>query len=103
VARYFRTPFAAPTLTLPADGATLVPLKPTFTWTAIPGATTYTLQVSKSPTFNLLVINRTLNALTYTHTLNLTANMIYYWRVRANGPFGPGLWQATVFSFTTTP
>ena len=38
---------------------------------------------------------------TYTHTLNLAASTTYYWRVRANGAFGPGFWQSPVFSFTT--
>ena len=98
-ARSFRTPFAAPTLTLPLDAATGVALKPTFTWNAIIGATNYTLQVSRNNTFTLLVINKTVAVPTYTHTLNLAANT-YYWRVRANGPYGPGAWSV-YFTFTT--
>ena len=97
--RSFRIAYAAPVLTLPADLAIGVPAKPTFTWSTIIGATNYTLQVSKNTGFTLLVINKIVAAPTYTHTLNLAANT-YYWRVRANGPYGPSAWSAT-FSFTT--
>ena len=44
--RSLRIAYAAPVLTLPLDAAIGVALKPTFTWDAIPGATTYNLQVS---------------------------------------------------------
>jgi bacillolysin len=101
--RYFRTPFAAPTLILPADTAGSVPLKPTFQWSAISGATNYTLQVSISPSFSPLAVNKTISGTSYIHTTNLLAGTSYYWRVRANGVFGPGLWQSPVFSFTTGP
>ena len=102
--RSFRMPYAAPVLTLPLDAATGVSRKPTFTWGTITGATSYNLQVSTSATFTgLLAINRTVSVPTYTHTLNLTANTTYYWRVRANGSYGPGFWQSPVFSFTTGP
>jgi hypothetical protein len=94
-----RTPFAAPTLTLPLNGATGVALKPTFTWIAIAGATNYTLQVSTSPSFATLAINKTVTGTSYTHTTNLSAGTVYYWRLRANGPYGPGEWSS--FSFTT--
>jgi hypothetical protein len=102
LSRSLRVPFAAPVLTLPLNEATGVPLKPAFTWIAIPGATSYTLQVSTSNTFRTLIINKTINvpATGYTHTLNLKSNTIYYWHVRANGAYGPGMWSTT-FSFTT--
>jgi hypothetical protein len=67
--RSVHTPYAAPVLSLPINGAVNIPLMPTFTWNAIIGATSYTLQVSKSNTFNILVINKTITAsTTYTHT-----------------------------------
>jgi large repetitive protein len=101
--RSLRTPFAAPSLTQPLDLATGVALKPAFQWLAISGASNYTLQVSTSPSFATLAINKVVTGTTYTHTLNLSAGTLFYWRVRANGPFGPGLWQSLVFSFTTAP
>ena len=68
-------------------------------------ATSYNLQVSKTDTFAVLIVTKTINApvTSYVHTLNLVANTKYYWRVRANGVFGPGFWQSPVFSFTTAP
>jgi uncharacterized repeat protein (TIGR02543 family) len=96
--RSVRVAFAGPTLVAP--NGPILTLKPTFTWDAILGATSYNLQVSKVGTFAPLVINRTVATPTYTHPLNLTAGTVYYWRVRANGPYGPGTWSVT-FSFTT--
>jgi hypothetical protein len=98
--RSVRIAYAGPTLLLPANGAIGVALKPTFTWSPTAGATSYNLQVSKSSTFSLLAINKTVSTPTYTHTLNLAAGTTYYWRVRVNGGYGPGMWSVT-FSFTT--
>jgi hypothetical protein len=98
--RSVRIAFAGPTLLLPAHSSVVGSLKPTFTWNAIAGATSYTIQISKIITFSPLAINRTVTTPTYTHTLNLTAGTVYYWRVCANGVYGPGTWSV-VFSFTT--
>jgi hypothetical protein len=97
--RTFRTQFTGPILVLPANLSMVGSLKPTFTWNPIAGATSYNLQVSKSNTFPLLVINKIVYTPTYTHILNLTAATTYYWRVRVNGAYGPGAWSLT-FSFT---
>lgn len=99
--RYFRTAFIWPVQSTPANGSTTASLKPTFTWEALTGATSYTIQVSTSPTFSPLAINKTVTTAIYTPTANLLSGTTYYWRVRANGPFGPGLWQTSPFSFTT--
>jgi hypothetical protein len=40
---------------------------------------------------------------TYVQLTNLLPNTIYYWRVRANGAYGPGAWQEPAFFFTTGP
>lgn len=100
--RYFRVAYAKPVLSTPADLATGVPLKPTFTWNSTAGATSYTIQVSKNATFTLLVTNLSVATNSYTRTMNLAANTLYYWRVRVNGAYGPSAWS-TVFTFTTTP
>ncbi len=42
---------AGPTLTAPLDGSTGVATTPTFTWSAVTGATSYTLQVATDPAF----------------------------------------------------
>ena len=98
--RAFRVAYAAPTLLLPINGATGVALKPIFTWNSTAGASSYTIQVSKNSSFLPLVVNKVVMTPTYTHTLNLSPNTIYYWRVRVNGSFGPSMWSVT-FSFTT--
>jgi bacillolysin len=98
--RSIRVPFAGPTLNLPADLSVVGSLKPTFTWNPIPLKTSYNIQISKVITFSPTAVNATVTNPTYTPLLNLTAGTVYYWRVRANGPYGPGLWSAT-FQFTT--
>jgi hypothetical protein len=101
--RYFRIAYAAPINLSPADLAINVPLKPTFTWDAITGATSYTIQVSRNITFTLLVVNKIVTTNSYAHTLNLLKNYTYYWRVRANGLYGPGAWSTPILQFLTIP
>ncbi len=75
--------------TAPVDGL-FVPLgKPVFTWTAVPGATTYTLELATDAAFASPVSGsgypRTINAPTvsYTQATTLpTGN--YFWRVKSN-------------------
>jgi hypothetical protein len=100
--RPVRIIFAGPTLNLPASGSTVSNLMPTFTWDAVSGATSYTIQVSKNSTFSPLVFSRTATSPTYTHTTNLQAGTTYYWRVRVRVPntYGPGDWSQ-VFTVTT--
>ena len=90
--RSLRIAYAAPVLTLPLDAAIGVALKPTFTWDAIPGATTYNLQVSKSSTFAGIAghqqDDQCADPPPTPTPCNLTPNTTYYWRVRANGSYG---------------
>jgi hypothetical protein len=85
-----RVKYAAPTLQAPADGANK--LQPTFQWDAVAGATGYTLQVSKYANLASPVINKVVSGTVYNHSANLAAGT-YYWRVAANGAFGPGEWS----------
>jgi hypothetical protein len=98
--RSFRVPFAGPILNLPGDLSVVSSLKPTFTWFPIAGAASYNIQISKVATFSPTMVNATVMNPTYTPLLNLTAGTTYYWRVRANGAYGPGAWSTT-FSFNT--
>ncbi len=91
--RYFRTAFLPPNLVSPADGALLLNLRPTFDWSDVPNASNYTLQVSKNSTFTQIVLTKTVTPSTYTPTVNLPAGVPLYWRVRANGTFGPSLYS----------
>lgn len=102
VVRSLRTAYTPPTLLNPANLATGIALKPTFDWNDVPGATSYTIQISRKSNFSFLVANKTVSVSTYTHTKNLLRNVIYYWRVRVNGTFGPSDWSP-YFQFRTTP
>ncbi|MEW6029461.1 MAG: InlB B-repeat-containing protein [Chloroflexota bacterium] len=99
VSRYFRTVLLPPTLVTPADLDILSGPLPTFDWEDVTGASSYTIQVSRNPTFTQLVVNRTVATSTYTPVSNLPLNITLYWRVRTNGPNGPSLWSE-VRSFT---
>src|SRR5579862_9082194 len=45
-------------LLTPASGATNVPLAPSFSWSSLPAATNYTLEVSPDPSFGSFVVNQ---------------------------------------------
>jgi hypothetical protein len=101
--RTFRTALSAPVLSTPSNGEPTTLLRPPFDWQDVPGATSYTIQVSKNNTFTSLVVTKTVVLSTYTPTINLPANILLYWRVKANGLNGPSLWSSPPWSFTVTP
>jgi hypothetical protein len=92
-------PLPAPSLQGPAADARFAPGQTvTFTWSAVSGAASYTLQIDDSSSFTTpLIVNQTVTAATYsTSTLPTTT---LWWRVRANDAAGnPGAW-ATVRRF----
>lgn len=97
------TPPAAITLTSPANSATGVGLRPTFTWEADTAATSYQIQLSTVADFASTVINATgIAAQTHTAASNLRMNTAYFWRVRGVNGGGNGAWSE-VRSFTTVP
>lgn len=85
----FRTkdvPLAAPMIVSPTDGETSVDLKPTFTWSKVPMADRYHLQVCLDDSFDdfALIINQdNITDTTYTSSVKFFPKSIYYWRVRA--------------------
>jgi hypothetical protein len=94
--RSFRTRLSPPVAISPIGGVTAGSLKPVFDWQDVPGATGYTIQVSRNIGFSSLVVNKTISTATstYTPTTNLPAATTLYWRVRANGANGPSGWMA---------
>ncbi|XUX00275.1 MAG: hypothetical protein TUN42_10380 [Dehalogenimonas sp.] len=85
----------------PAAGATGVAITPGFQWGAIPGATSYTIEVSTVPTFATLVGTKQTTpvpAFAWT-TPALAYNTTYYWRVVTITPTGSS--DPTVSVFTT--
>jgi hypothetical protein len=74
-----------PTNLAPAAGATGIAITPGLQWGAVPGATSYTIEISTVPTFATLVGTKqtsTIPAFAWT-TPALAYNTTYYWRVVA--------------------
>jgi len=109
----------APTLTAPVIGASAVAASPTFTWTAVSGATGYRIMVATNPgslTSNpsvatcggcTIVDTTTGNSATsYTPSTALAANTFYYWQVQALEPSSSGgtaAWSSAFVFSTGTP
>lgn len=89
-------------LVSPANGATNQSPTPTFNWSTLAGATSYSLQISQSPAFSTLYATGNLPGTSYTLGAGvLGANTTYYWRIATNTPCG--LIYSAARSFTTSP
>lgn len=78
-----------PALTSPAVDAVGVTNPVNFTWAAVTGASSYTLELSKLVDFS--VIDKTITGILSTSTTTgLDENTIYYWRVRTVNACGTG-------------
>jgi uncharacterized repeat protein (TIGR01451 family) len=91
---------AAATLTAPANNATNVDTRPTFTWTGT--ADSYVIDVATDSAFSNIVYTATVDGTSATPDADLDSNTHYYWRVTAANACGSGSVSAT-FSFTTAP
>lgn len=92
--RSFRTAVLTPVLTAPENGA-LRTNRPLFEWEDVPGATGYTLQISKNSAFSLIVVNGSPVSSSYTPTVNLPSAVTLYWRVQTKAVNGPSRWSET--------
>jgi subtilisin-like proprotein convertase family protein len=93
---------APTTLSTPANSAIGVVIKPSFNWTAVSGALSYTLEISSNSSFS--TIDQTINnitALPFTLTSPLNENTAYYWRVKSVNGCGTGLPTNTPNVFKT--
>jgi len=100
------------TLVSPPDDApkdpkhTLLTVTPTLTWTQSPGATGYTVQISKTIDFSSPVLNVPVGPTTTSYTLTaeqaLQSGIHYYWRVTAYIIFTQQI-PASNAPFTFTP
>ncbi len=95
-------PAGTPTLTAPANGATGQPTSPAFTWSAVAGAATYTLEIATDAAFSNIVHTGSNIVGTSYSGASVNSNTTYYWRARANNPCGTGA-DSAAFSFTTAP
>lgn len=92
------TTLAAPTLVSPANNTSWTQnLYPTFQWQSVTGATSYTIQISRSTDFSstYLVKSSTVYNTYYIIDVALTNCTSYYWRVRAVNDDGVGTWSST--------
>ncbi len=88
-------------LLTPANGATNVPVPPTFTWTAAAQAGTYSIQIATDAGFTNIVDQASgLTGTTYTPSTALNTNTMYYWRVQATNTCGTSNYSE-VFNFRT--
>jgi hypothetical protein len=89
-------------LIYPPDSSTAIALNPIFSWTAVPNADSYTLQVSTSATFTTqsMIYNTAGLTSTSQQVSGLNPNTLYYWRVRSANGTTQGFYSVK-FSFTT--
>lgn len=83
--RSFHTGMASPALIEPVDGAVIHTTRPTFTWEAVKGATSYQLFVSLDGTFSEGTRSWSLTETSFTPREDLYRGYTLYWRVIAVG------------------
>lgn len=88
-----------PPLVSPANGSSDQPLRPLFTWSAVPLAERYTLEIASDSGFSNILVSAETTEPTYTPTADLPSSTRLYWRVRARNACGEN--TATAFNFTT--
>ena len=95
-------PAVPPTLIAPANAITTSNLRPTFSWTSVPGASVYQLHVTSANTWTGgAIINVTGTQWTWSNNLS---NLTYRWRVRS---YVDGVWSdwstGRIFTVNSTP
>jgi len=96
----FDTVPAGAVLVSPADGALNQPLRPTFEWSAVVQAGSYTLEVDDDPAFAGTMVFPGITDTFYTPITDLMSNTHYYWRVSADNACGTGP-ASTPYELTT--
>ena len=90
---------AASTLTAPANHVYGASTTPTLTWTAVPEALDYVVEIDDDPSFGSIDYTATVNTTTHVVATSLNSNTHYYWRVRAGNLCGST--NSPVFDFVT--
>ncbi|MEM8584302.1 MAG: proprotein convertase P-domain-containing protein [Bacteroidota bacterium] len=88
-----------PDLLNPEDNATITDIVPTFEWSAVEGATEYTLQFSSDEAFTEIFLEETQTGTSYTWEPEEIGS--FFWRVTANNECGAattGAFSASVLS-----
>jgi hypothetical protein len=84
-------PFA-PTLALPNNNDVGIPAAAPLSWLASAGATSYNVQVSINPNFDVLLVDSSMGNTAFT-TPALSGGPVFFWRVRAIGIGGTSDWS----------
>jgi len=92
---------AAPTIILPASGATNQSINPTLSWSKVNGAATYDVQVSTSSDFTSVPDNILTDTFVTIGPLSNTTP--YYWRVLAKNNGGSSAWATSSFTADVIP
>ena len=94
-------PIAPAALTTPINDSVGLPVRPSFNWSAVSGATSYTLELSK--TNNFAIIYRTIINIIppYVLTSSLGEDSVYFWRVKSTNVCGTGAASANPNRFKT--
>jgi len=93
----FQTLLSAPVITNPLNNAVGVAVSGNFAWTAVTGATFYSIQVSTDAGFGSFVYNAANVSATNFAYSGLANNTTYYVRVKANNSDGSGNWSLSQF------
>ena len=93
------TPPAVPTLSSPANGATVSTTSATLSWAASTGATSYSVQAYTVSCGGTAVTVGSPGASTSISLTGLTSGTTYYWRVSATGTGGTSAYSSC-FNFT---
>lgn len=93
----------APQLMTPANNSKDVSPRPSFSWTAVPNAETYQLQISSDPAFNHIVFDRSgIVGTSFTLSSSLATDTQYYWRAHVENICGK-VYGTQIFTFRTSP
>ena len=92
----------APVLLLPAEGELVENVRPRLDWDDVPGATLYSVVVSRYSTFAYPLVNRTVSVSEYSPISDLPRNAMLYWRVRVLLPKSSA-WVTGTFNMPNPP
>ncbi|MEW6143054.1 MAG: hypothetical protein AB1597_07905 [Chloroflexota bacterium] len=89
--------------TAPTQNALNVSSRPGFTWTSVPGAMKYEVQLAQDASFSRMASGTpaVVSTTAWQPSDDLSPDTVYFWRVRAILP-APGEWSQTAV-FTTAP
>lgn len=105
---YFRVSTApCPPTVAPTPGGpsgTIRSATPTFTWSAVPGATSYTLYVLRVSDEAIVLRQTGITTTSFTPAAPLPSGVALRWKVKGESPCGPGPYSASVyFDVSDTP